>query len=186
MLEERLALICKKLAFPYASMSSPEYFERPALLPQYEYNNDFHEKLCSDKEYKHMSDLVQYFQSCGLMRKGLGGQRDYHDLYLCDDILLYADSMESMRAEWRADCGLDMYCSMTLPSASLQALLYNTGAHIELITEANGGAKLLSLIEDDSKGIKWSCRAFSSRTRELTTLGCWSLFQQALWNNTLR
>ena len=62
--------------------------------------------------------------------------------------------MESMRAEWRADCGLDMYQSMTLPSASLQALLYNTGVHVELITEENGGSKLMQLLDHPSRGIK--------------------------------
>lgn len=55
--------------FPYTNLSSPEYFDRPALLPQYDYNNDLHEAPCSDKEYTQISDLVQYFQRCGLLRE---------------------------------------------------------------------------------------------------------------------
>ena len=102
-------------------MASEEYFNMPALLPKYAYNNDLCEEPCSEKEYEQIKELILYFQARKIIREGSGGQRDYHDLYLCNDILLYADAMESMRTEWRADCGLDMYQSMTLTSASLQA-----------------------------------------------------------------
>ena len=88
-LEERLALICKKLPFPYANMSSDKYFALPALLPQCSYDNDLREEPCSDDTYKEFEGLASYFQECNMIRKGESGQKDYHDLYLSSGIFLY-------------------------------------------------------------------------------------------------
>lgn len=59
-------------------------------------------------------------------------QKVWHDLYLANEVLFYADAMEGMRIAWNIDVGLGMLRSMTLPSASMHTLLYQTRFGVEL------------------------------------------------------
>ena len=54
---------------------------------------------------------------------------EYRDLYLHTDVLALADCIETMRLGWRRHCDLDMLKSVTLPSASYQAMLKKTGVN---------------------------------------------------------
>ena len=59
---------------------------------------------------------------------------------------------EAMRAAWRVENGLDLLQSITLPSASFQAMWKKTGAEHFLITEKNGGMELLEKLNENIRG----------------------------------
>ena len=127
----------KKVPFPYASMTSPDYFKQPALLPIEAYDDDLADVPCSQKRYTQVKNIVEYF--------GMTTQEEYHDLYLRTDVLALADCMLAHRKEWRSLYDLDALQAMTLPSAALQAMLKVSKARVELITDSNGGIISLSL-----------------------------------------
>ena len=91
--------------------------------------------------------------SNGANHFGLQDQGDYHDLYLWTDGLALADCMLSMRAGWRKHCGLDLFKSVTLPSASYQAMLKMTKVRMELLCEGKGpGMELMSALNRNIRG----------------------------------
>ena len=99
-----------------------------------------------------MLEILSYFTARGKIREGAGGQGDWHDGYLATDVLALADGMESMREAWHRDLGLDLLHSMTLPSATYQAMLKGTGASIEHITDAVGGRDFMDAINSNIRG----------------------------------
>ena len=90
-LKNCLALMIKKVPFPYASMTSPDYFKLPALLPIEAYDDDIAEEPCSQERYTQVKNIVEYF--------GMNTQEEYHDLYLRTDVLALADCMLAHRKE---------------------------------------------------------------------------------------
>jgi len=83
----------------------------------------------------------------------LQNQGDYHDLYLWTDVLALADCMVSIRAGWRAHCGLDLFSSVTLPSASYQAMLKMTGVRMDLLCQDVGpGMELMDTLNRNIRG----------------------------------
>ena len=139
-----LDLLLRKVPMPYSSMTSPAYFSEPPILAREAYNNDLSGEPCSDKDLATVQRVVEQF--------GIRDQGEYHDLYLFTDVLALADCMESMRSGWEEHCGLDMLHSVTLPSASYQAMLKETGAKLELISEASGGMPFMSRINENVRG----------------------------------
>ena len=142
--EATLDLLLRKVPMPYTSITSEQYFELPPVLPREAYDNDLTEEPCTDAEYEMVQRVVEHF--------GLTDQGQYHDLYLYTDALALADVMEAMRAGWRKHCGLDLFASITLPSASYQAMLKMTGARIELISDDNGGMEFMEAIHEGIRG----------------------------------
>jgi hypothetical protein len=141
---ESLDLFLRKVPMAYSSIRDESYFTLPAVLDQKCYDNDLSEEPCSDKDYELVKHVVDHFK--------LRDQGDYHDLYLYTDVLTLADTMETMRAGWRRHCGLDLFGSVTLPSASYQAMLKKTGVRMELISDNNGGMEMMKLINDNVRG----------------------------------
>jgi hypothetical protein len=129
---------------PYTSITSEQYFELPAVLPREAYDNDLTDEPCTEEEYELVKRVVEHF--------GITDQGQYHDLYLYTDALALADVMEAMRAGWRRHCGLGLFASITLPSASYQAMLKTTGARIELISDENGGMQFMDAIHGGIRG----------------------------------
>ena len=78
-------------------------------------------------------------------------QEQYHDLYLWTDALALADCMFGMREGWRKFCGLDLFKSITLPSASYSAMLQRLkrdNVTLELIAEENAGWELMNKLDE--------------------------------------
>ncbi len=140
-----LNLILQKVPMAYTSIIDEGYFSMPAVLPREAYYNDLGQEECSEKDYELVSTVVNHF--------GLQDQGDYHDLYLWTDVLALADCMLSMRAGWRKHCGLDLFKSVTLPSASYQAMLKMTKVRMELLCEGKGpGMELMSALNRNIRG----------------------------------
>ncbi len=139
-----LDLLLRKVPMPYSSMTSPEYFSAPPVLERSAYDNDLSGEPCSDEAFAMVRRVVEQF--------GIQDQGEYHDLYLNTDVLALADCMESMRSGWEAHCGLDMLHSVTLPSASYQAMLKESCVRLELITEENGGMPFMNKLNGNIRG----------------------------------
>ena len=141
---EALDLILRKVPMAYGSIRDESYFGLPAVLEKRCYDNDLTGEACSDGEYELVRHVVDFFQ--------LRDQGEYHDLYLYTDVLALADCMETMRAGWRRHCGLDLFGSVTLPSASYQAMLKQTRVNMELISDDNGGMEMMKLLNENIRG----------------------------------
>ncbi len=129
----------------YTSIVDSTYFDLPAVLAQTAYDNDLAEEPCSDRDYAMVGTVVDHF--------ALQNQGDYHDLYLWTDVLALADCMVTIRAGWRAHCGLDLFSSVTLPSASYQAMLKMTGVRMELLCQDVGpGKDLMDCLNRNIRG----------------------------------
>jgi hypothetical protein len=140
-----LELILQKVPMAYTSIVDNGYFAMPAVLPQEAYDNDLAQEPCSNEEYELVKTVVQHF--------GMQNQGDYHDLYLWTDVLALADCMTTIRGGWRAHCGLDLLKSITLPSASYQAMLKMTKVRMELICEGAGpGKNLMDTLNRNIRG----------------------------------
>jgi len=142
--DESLDLLLRKVPMPYSSMTSAAYFSGPPVMDRSAYDNDLTGEPCSDEDFALVHRVVERF--------AVQDQGEYHDLYLYTDVLTLADCMESMRDGWEANCGLDMLHSVTLPSASLQSMLKETGVQLELITENNGGMAFIRKINENVRG----------------------------------
>ena len=114
------------------------------MLDQAAYFDDIAQKPCSDEAYALVKKVAERFS--------IKSQREWHDLYLFSDVLLLTDSMEAMRAAWRVENGLDLLRSITLPSASFQAMWKKTEAEHYLISENNGGMELMNKLNANIRG----------------------------------
>ncbi len=145
-MEERpcaMDLLLRKIPFAYSSMTGPEYFELPAVLPQGAYHDDLADEPCSDKKYL----LVQ--QVASLMR--FTSQAEWHDCYLATDVLALADCVEAVRQRLFKRFGIDMVHSVSLAGAAANFLLRFSRVRVDLICEANGG---MELADDVAEGIR--------------------------------
>ena len=139
-----LELFLQKVPFPYTSMQDSRYFDLPALLPQSAYYDDIKQEACSDEAYAIVKEVVERFK--------LVAQEEYCDLYLYSDVLMQTDCMVGMRKSWREENDLDLFQSVTLPSAAFQAMWKQTGMVHPLITEENGGMTLMNELTEGMQG----------------------------------
>ncbi len=143
--EASLDLILQKVPMAYTSIVDESYFTMDAILPRAAYFNDLAEEECSEKDYETVGKVVRHFD--------LKDQGDYHDLYLWTDVLALADCMQTTRAGWRSHCGLDLFKSVTLPSASYQAMLKMTGIRMELLCQdRSGDVELMETLNNNIRG----------------------------------
>ena len=139
-------------------MQDSSYFDLPALLPQDAYYDDIKQEACDDKAYAIVKEVVERFN--------LVTQEEYCDLYLYSDVLMQTDCMIGMRKSWREENDLDLFQSVTLPSAAFQAMWKQTGMVYPLITKENGGMKLMNELTEVCKE---ASRSFSN-LRPLRTI----------------
>ena len=126
---EGLELLLRKVPFLYTAMTDHLYWSLPAVLPKEAYDSELSGE-CSDEDYELVKVVCRYFD--------IENQSQYHDLYLWTDALALADCMFGMREGWRKFCELDLFKSITLPSASYVAMLKRLkedNVTLELISE---------------------------------------------------
>lgn len=139
-----MEMLLRKIPMPFSIMTGPECFSLSALLPQDAYYNDLASEPCSDATYALVKDVVE--------RLALDTFADYHDVYLCTDVLALADCFEAFRATFYREHDLDVAHFISMPSASMSAMLLRTGARIDLVCEANGGWDFMKDINDNVRG----------------------------------
>ena len=108
---EDFALLLQKAPMSFASMTGPEYFGLPAVLPQACDKDDLNGEECSDEKYALLKKVVERFN--------IKTQREWLRLYLYSDVLLLVDCFEANRNIWQEENGLDIVQSVTGPFGSI-------------------------------------------------------------------
>ena len=138
--DEEFKLLMRKGVYPYEYMDSFERFEETKLPPQEAFYSKLTMEGVSDEDYNHAQ------QVWGKMRcRDLG---DYHDVYLCTDVLLLADVFENFRSTCMNIYGLDPAYFYTTPGLAWQAALKKTGVELELLHDQ----EMLMMFEKGIRG----------------------------------
>ena len=144
---ERLRDLMRKIPFPYSALTGPHIWDEPAVLSREHYFDEFDQEHISNEDYAFMQSLAS---KCGMRTF-----RQYHDCYLCTDVLALSDVFESFRRKFHETLGIDPVHYLGIPGAAMDALLKNSGARIRNITRESAGgqgAKLMNDINDNIRG----------------------------------
>ena len=120
-------LLLRKGVYPYEHMDSFERFNETKLPPIESFYSEFNLSAISKNDYKHAKKVYEVMDC-----RDLG---DYHDIYLCSDVMLLADVFESFRDRCQRIYGLDPAHFYTAPGLAWQAALKKTGVELELLTD---------------------------------------------------
>ena len=128
--QKQKSLLLRKGVYPYEYMNSwDKFFE--VRSPRIE---DFYSKLnmlgISDDDYEHAKKVWEEFGS-----KNLG---EYHDLYLCTDVVLLSNLFKKFREVCLENYGLDTTHFYTAPGLACQVCLKKTGITL-------GGIKMVKI-----------------------------------------
>ena len=146
MVQDILKSALRKIPFPYNGMTGPEVWSKSAVLEREHYYDDFAKKHISDQDYESVQALVA--------KLGMTTFRDYHDQYFEMDYLALCDIFEAFRSKYHANLGVDPAHYLGIPGAALDALLKNSGAHIENICKESCGKHGIDLMNDVNENIR--------------------------------
>ena len=107
-------------------MDSWEKF-RETLPPKEDFYSQLYEENISEEDYLHARNIWSAFDC-----KNMG---DYHDLYLCTDVLLLCDVFENFRNLCLNQYKLDPCQYFTAPGLFWDAMLKVTDIELELLTD---------------------------------------------------
>lgn len=122
-------IVLKKGVYPYEYMNDAQRLEETSLPPINCFYSQLNEESISEEEY-HRAKTVWNKFNCQTMR-------DYHDLYLKSDVVLLADVFENFRTLFRECYGLDPCHYRTLAGFCWDALLKESRAKLDLLTDPN-------------------------------------------------
>jgi len=149
--DEHFRLFLRKGVYPYEYMDSFERFEEIAIPPKEAFYSNLNLSDISDIDYQHALKVFKALEC-----RDLG---DYHDWYLCSDVLLLADVFENFRDTCQSKYGLDPAHFYSAPGLSWTASLKHTDAVLELLTDED----MLLMFE---KGIRGGmCQAINHYAR---------------------
>lgn len=114
--EERFRRIAQKGIYPYDYMNSFDRFEEKKLPDRESFYSKLTEQETSQDEHDHAKTVFDTFELTSL--------RQYHDLYLMQDVLLLADIFENFRETTFQDIGLDPARFVSLPGLSRDSGLF--------------------------------------------------------------
>lgn len=137
--ENQLNLLKRKGVYPYEYITDWKCFEDHQLPPQAKFFSSLSDENISDIDYKHAQSVWSQFHI-----KNLG---EYTDLYVKTDVLLLTDIFEKFRKTCKKHYQLDPAFYLTVPSLSFDAMLLQTGVHLELIDD-------LAILRMIQKGIR--------------------------------
>ena len=123
---DKAYLLARKGVYPYDYMDSWERFDE-TLPAKEEFFSQLYEEGISEKDYTHAKHIWSAF-NC----KNMG---EYHDLYLCTDVLLLADVFENFRNLCLNQYKLDPCQYFTAPGLFWDAMLKVTDIELELLTD---------------------------------------------------
>lgn len=124
--EEDRELLHHKLKYPYTFATSIGALKRAKSLPPIDaFHNDLSGEPCSAEDYATAQRVWDKF--------GCRSMADYTALYMASDTFLLADVMTNFRDLIWEKFNLDLCAYFSLPHLSLDAMLYLTGAEVELI-----------------------------------------------------
>ena len=120
-------LLIRKGIYPYEYMDDWDKFKETVLPPK----EALHSKLAmagvSEKDYEHARRVWSEF--------GINNLGEYHDLYLCMDVILLANILEAFRKVCLDNYGLDPAHFYTAPELAWKACLKKTRIRLELLLD---------------------------------------------------
>ena len=102
-------------------------FKETVLPPKKAFYSKLDMSGVSDQDYKHARRVWREF--------GINNLGDYHNLYLCRDVILLADVFEAFRKVCLDDYGLDPAHFYTAPGLAWKACLKKTKIRLELLLD---------------------------------------------------
>ena len=124
--ESQYDLLTRKDIYPYAYMLSWDKFKEAQLPPQKAFYSNLKMSNVSDDDYQHAQHVWSTFSI-----RNLG---EYHDLYLCTDVILLANVFEAFRDTCLEHYSLDPAHFYTSPGLAWKACLKKTRIKLELLT----------------------------------------------------
>jgi len=124
----------------YEYMDSFERFEEMGLPQKKAFYSHLNLSDISDRDYQH---AVKVYDALGCRDLG-----DFHDWYLCSDVLLLADVFENFRDTCQEKYGLDPAHFYSAPGLAWAAALKYTGVALELLTDKD----MLMMFEKGIRG----------------------------------
>jgi hypothetical protein len=123
-------LLLKKGIYPYEYMSSFDKFQETEFPPVKEFYSQLTEEHISEEDYEFGKLVYEKFDCENL--------RDYHDLYLKNDVMLLSDIFETFRKTAISNYGLDPANGYyTLPNYAWDAMLKKTNVSLEQLTDVD-------------------------------------------------
>ena len=119
-------LLTRKGIYPYEYMSSWDKFEEFQLPPIEAFYSNLNMSNVSEGDYEHAHKVWKEFNI-----RNLG---EYHDLYLCTDVILLSNMFEAFRDSCLEHYSFDPAHFYTLPGLAWKACLKKTGIRLELLT----------------------------------------------------
>ena len=119
-------LLTRKGIYPYEYMSSWDKFEEFKLPPIEAFYSNLNMSNVSEGDYEHAHRVWKEFNI-----RNLG---EYHDLYLCTDVILLSNMFEAFRDTCLEHYSFDPAHFYTLPGLAWKACLKKTGIRLELLT----------------------------------------------------
>ena len=127
--ESQYKLLIRKGIYPYGYIDDWDKFKETVLPPE----EAFYSKLAmagvSKEDYEHANRVWAKFGSNNL--------EEYHNLYLCMDVILLADVFEAFRKVCLDNYGLDPAHFYTAPGLAWKACLKKTRIRLELLVDPN-------------------------------------------------
>ena len=120
-------LFLRKGIYPYEYMDSFDRFEEVGLPPVESFYSELTLSGVSKNDYTHAQKVYEALEC-----RDLG---DYHDAYLCSDVLLLADVFENFRDTCHEHYGLDPAHFYSAPGLAWQGALKMTSVELELLTD---------------------------------------------------
>ena len=120
-------LFTRKGIYPYEYMSSWDKFNESQLPPIEAFYSKLNMSKISEDDYQHAQ---QVWKELGIRNLG-----DYHDLYLCTDVVLLANVFEAFRDTCLKNYSLDPVHFYTAPGLAWKACLRKTKLRLELLTD---------------------------------------------------
>ena len=127
--ETQYDLLTRKGIYPYEYMSSWDKFKETQLPPIEAFYSNLDMSNISDDDYQHVQKVLSAFRIHNLA--------EYHDLYLCTDVILLANVFEAFRDTCLEHYGLDPAHFYTSPKLAWKPCLKKTGVRLELLTNPN-------------------------------------------------
>ena len=119
-------LLTRKGICPYEYMSSWNKFEEVQLPPIEAFYSNLNMSNISDDDYQHVQRVWNEFKISSL--------GEYHDLYLCTNVILLANGFEAFRDTCLEHYELNPAHFYTSPGLAWKACLKKAGIRSELLT----------------------------------------------------
>ena len=116
--DKQCELLVRKGVYPYEYMSSWDKFEEVQLPPIEAFYSNLNMTNVSDDDNQHVQRVLDKFKINNLW--------EYHDLYLCTDVILLANVFETFRDTCLEHYSLDSANFYTSPGLARKACLKKT------------------------------------------------------------